>query len=288
MTTTETSPELVPGVPVLVRGATRVQVGWDPERAVVLDPPAGVGAPALRDLLEGLDGTDPAGARRARGAARAIGLADAAWTGLLAELVAAGLARTPAARPPAALVLLHGHGPVTDLLEEWLPGPALAVRRCGDALPDWHCGTPVPDLVVLADALVTDPRTAADLAGWRVPHLPVLLRDGTGVVGPLVLPGRTGCLRCTDLHRRDLDPDWPLLAAQLLGRTGAAPRATVRATAAQACAQVLALLAGDAAHPPAALGASLTVDLAGADGGRRPRPPHPACGCGAAWAGGPA
>jgi hypothetical protein len=34
------------------------------------------------------------------------------------------------------------------------------------------------------------------------------------VVGPFVVPGRTACLRCLDLHRTDGDPAWPLLLEQ--------------------------------------------------------------------------
>jgi hypothetical protein len=50
------------------------------------------------------------------------------------------------------------------------------------------------DLVVLSDYLVADPRMVHDLHRQRVPHLPVRVRDGTGLVGPLVIPGVTSCL----------------------------------------------------------------------------------------------
>ena len=48
-----------------------------------------------------------------------------------------------------------------------------------------------------------------------IPHLPLQVLDATAWVGPLVLPGRTACLRCVDAHRRDRDPAWPSVAAQL-------------------------------------------------------------------------
>src|ERR1700733_14635490 len=38
------------------------------------------------------------------------------------------------------------------------------------------------------------------------------------VVGPLVIPGRTACLRCLDLTRAERDPAWPLILAKLEGR----------------------------------------------------------------------
>jgi hypothetical protein len=39
-----------------------------------------------------------------------------------------------------------------------------------------------------------DPRMVRDLHSRGVPHLPVRVRDGTGLVGPLVIPGVTSCL----------------------------------------------------------------------------------------------
>jgi hypothetical protein len=52
------------------------------------------------------------------------------------------------------------------------------------------------DLVVLSDNLVADPRMVRDLHSRGVAHLPVRVRDGTGLVGPLVIPGVTSCLGC--------------------------------------------------------------------------------------------
>ncbi len=48
--------------------------------------------------------------------------------------------------------------------------------------------------MVLTDFLVSDPRVVRDLHAAGVPHLPVRVRDGTGLVGPLVVPGVTSCL----------------------------------------------------------------------------------------------
>ncbi len=50
------------------------------------------------------------------------------------------------------------------------------------------------DLVVLADYLIADPRMVRDLHSQGVAHLAVRVRDGTGLVGPLVIPGMTSCL----------------------------------------------------------------------------------------------
>ena len=97
-------------------------------------------------------------------------------------------------------------------------------------------------------------------------HLFAVVRPSVGVVGPLVLPGRSSCARCHDLHRRDRDAAWPTVAAQLRALPGGAPapagagsRAVgadgcdvvlATAVAAQACLQVLAFLDGGTAAPP--------------------------------------
>ncbi len=54
-------------------------------------------------------------------------------------------------------------------------------------------GTAV-DLGGVVGLLVADPRMVRDLHSRGVPHLAVRVRDGTGLVGQLVIPGVTNCL----------------------------------------------------------------------------------------------
>ena len=125
------------------------------------------------------------------------------------------------------------------------------------------------DLVVLSDSLAADPRMLRDLHAARIPHLPVRVRDGSGLVGPLVVPGVTSCLGCADLHRSDRDASWPAVAAQLRDTVGSADRATVLATAALALNQidrVIAAVRGGvgldrAPHPPSTLDTTLEFDV---------------------------
>jgi len=141
------------------------------------------------------------------------------------------------------------------------------------------------DLVVLTDYLVVEPRLLRDLHDARVPHLQVRVRDGVGVVGPLVLPGLTSCLACADLHRSDRDADWPAVAAQLRDTVGAAGRATVLATAALALSQIDTVLSairdgGEVSLPaPATLSATLEFDADTHSIATRHWPRHPLCGC---------
>lgn len=134
------------------------------------------------------------------------------------------------------------------------------------------------DLLVLVGA--PDPVPAGALTDVldRVGQLPVWVRDGTVVVGPLVRPGRSACLRCVHLHRRDRDPHWSVLSAQLcttVDPVEPCETTTLTMGAALAAEQVLAELDG---ADPDALGRSLEVS-APAEIRRRAWPPHPECGC---------
>lgn len=141
----------------------------------------------------------------------------------------------------------------------------------------------LPDVVVLADAAAWDPHLALRLTAERVPHLAVYGREASVVVGPVVLPGRTSCLRCADLHRTDGDPCWPRVAAQLATRPPAVELACVHVAAGMAAEQVLALLTGrgEAADEPPATGTTFELDPLHGTLARRRWPPHPCCGCGA-------
>src|SRR5690606_604292 len=55
-----------------------------------------------------------------------------------------------------------------------------------------------------------------------LPHIGIVLGDTEVQISPVVVPGRTPCLRCAELHRRDADPCWPAVAAQLITMPAAA------------------------------------------------------------------
>ncbi|GAT12250.1 cyclodehydratase [Mycolicibacterium novocastrense] len=266
--------------PVLMRPDGAVQVGWDPRRAVVIRPPAGLSAATLADML-----------RRLQTGARLADLAALAPDGapvenLLTSLVDAGVVTTaPRRRGRSAAVRIHGRGPLSDLL-------ASALRCSGARLThstrtDTGAPSEPTDLVVLADYLVADPRMVRELHAVGVAHLPVRVRDGVGLVGPLVLPGVTSCLACADLHRSDRDAAWPALAAQLRHTVGSADRATVLATAALALNQVdrvLGAVRGDAdvdgsPEPPPTLDTTLEFDVNVGSVVARRWSRHPRCAC---------
>ena len=116
------------------------------------------------------------------------------------------------------------------------------------------------------------------------PHLPVVIRETTAIIGPLVLPGRSPCLRCVELNRGDRDPTWPALAAQLIGQGhGVEPCDIALASAAASIValHVLAWIDNGEASPPPSLGGTLELSLADLRLRRRTIAPHPGCGCGA-------
>ena len=137
------------------------------------------------------------------------------------------------------------------------------------------------DVVVLADDLVAEPRLVTDLVRLRIPHLQVRLRDGKGIVGPFVVPGRTSCLRCADLTRCDFEPEWPHLSAQLLGTVGQASSATVLATAAFAFAQLENLIGRSDGALPETADCTMELDFAaaGTTVHKRLWSKHPHCDC---------
>ncbi len=278
---------LNPSMPVLLRPDDTVQVGWDPRRAVVVHPPAGLNSGTLAALLRGLQT-----ARSTEDVcehAHRLGVPEPSSATVVAELFGvltqAGLltTRRPAGR--SVTIRIHGRGPLSDLLAGALKCSGTRVTHSSQ--PHAIVTADHTDLVVLTDALIADPRVLRDLHAAEVPHLPVRVRDGTGLVGPLVIPGVTSCLACADRHRRDRDAAWPAVAAQLRHTVGAADRATLMGTAALALNQVdrvvRALRSADdplgTPDPPMTLDTTLEFDVGSGSVLARRWSRHPGCPC---------
>jgi hypothetical protein len=145
-------------------------------------------------------------------------------------------------------------------------------------------------LVVLADSLhpvhVADPHLP-------VPHLPVGVYGDRAIVGPLVIPGETSCLRCAYLHTRDADPCWPGISVQLarsIERLHTRPIDRLHALIAGSHAALLARCwaddpasgaTGDRAGSISRRWRNRALEITLPDGRRtdHERPVHPLCGC---------
>jgi hypothetical protein len=270
---------LDPARPVLLRPDGVVQVGWDPRRAVLVRPPAGLTPRALADLLRRLQ----SGATLSEICGHPDDAAAEDIADLVSSLTDAGVVtNTAPPRARTASIRIHGRGPLSDLLASALRCSGAHLTRSSRT----HAGAPA-DLAVLTDFLVSDPRVVRDLHAAGVPHLPVRVRDGVGLVGPLVIPGVTSCLGCADLHRSDRDAAWPAVAAQLRDTVGNADRATVLATAALALNQIdrviCAVGSGNGVSgspaPPSTLDATLEFDVNVGSIVARRWSRHPRCSC---------
>ncbi|KPC79853.1 MULTISPECIES: ThiF family adenylyltransferase [Streptomyces] len=150
------------------------------------------------------------------------------------------------------------------------------------------CGEPALSLIVVAprDGLsvyAPDPDTAASWIASGTPHLYAGVIEATGVVGPLVLPGGTGCAGCLALNRAEADPQWPRMLAQW--RSGrrtcvqACDLGLATAVAGLAAAHALSFLDGEL---PGSTGARWEAAMPLLDWRSQRLEPHLDCVCGAA------
>nr|WP_246211543.1 TOMM precursor leader peptide-binding protein [Phytoactinopolyspora alkaliphila] len=167
------------------------------------------------------------------------------------------------------------------------PASAIGIARTRSLHPFLGTGSgfrsverPGPDFVVLApDAGFEHTWLTDALLRSGTAHLLVHVTEITGVVGPLVVPGTSACLRCLDLHRTDRDPGWPTVRDHAARKPPPAPAcdaSIATAVAGLAAAQVLAFIDG---FDVATVGGTLEVELPYGLPRRRTWRPHPECGC---------
>jgi hypothetical protein len=296
-------PALKPGLLPVWRDRDTLQIGIDSRRAValtgmanaawvitlldgsrdrlqVIEAAAGHGIPAetterVLALLAAAGALDdfPAGTLRVLPQPVRVRLAPELAAVSLARQDGDGGART-LARRLAAQIWVHGGGRVAASLASLLTASGVGrVSHAGSA------PAARPDLAILVGRPGMDLR--ADLMRRQVPHLATSADEAIGIVGPLVLPGRSACLRCLDLTRTDRDPAWPLILAQLVGRPPeplACDAPLAAAVAAHAAAQALGFI-DQPAEAAAAVNGTLELVLPSWQWRRRTWPAHPDCGC---------
>jgi bacteriocin biosynthesis cyclodehydratase domain-containing protein len=222
----------------------------------------------------------------------ATGIADILGTSGVGRVAVSGTARTAdfaggnPARPPAGSTAPPGAGSTAPPpAGNTAPPPAGNTARPRAGRPASRNGRGQAGRPLLPDLAILVGHQSPELPAWlmraRVPHLAVSADEAIGIVGPLVRPGQTACLRCVNITRSSMDPAWPLILAQLVGRAADPPAcdATLAAAvAAQAAAQALAFI-DRVPHAGAAENGTLELVLPAWQWRRRTWPRHDACGC---------
>ncbi|WP_210729327.1 thiamine biosynthesis protein ThiF [Actinomyces procaprae] len=202
------------------------------------------------------------------------------------------LAKDPAARTAqlrASSVAIRGGGELArDVICLLAEAGVATILPDDDALAEWaqalspqvRARAPLgqrPDVLVTLDGHVIDPVSSRALAREGITHLPVVVREVSIRVGPLMTEHSAMCTTCLDLWERDADPCWPALATQL--RLLPAPvveRLLVHQAAALAARAIL-----DVVTSRSKLWEGRSVEISAADpvGVERRWRPHPECLC---------
>ncbi len=253
----------LPGLRRTVLDVGTVQIGTDPERALVLEFPD----PKILTLLACLD--DWHDERSYHDAARRIGVTPTSAKELLSLLRHGRLLIDPAglitsaadadlrrehADEAAALalrrgdspadmmgirgrqrVVVHGTDPIAARIADVLRRSGVGRVRHQETVRPGEAG-----FAVLVNSPQPPVLTARAHARRDLPYLVVASSDGAVNVGPLVVPGHTPCIACVELHHRDAVPMW-----RDFGADTAPIEATLRELAASvASCQVMQFLDG--------------------------------------------
>lgn len=282
---------LLPHLTLLRRDDTDVQLGVDSADAIVLADPDG----SLSALLEVMDGRYRLA--ELASVAERFGVSATQLDALVTALAGAGVLHP---REPDLLtsrkVRIVGLGPAGLRIAEQLLRTDLGALVVTDPEPcsgwrSWAAGrdrvetadhwskpeiAAVDLTVVVSAALEVDRAVTTGLTQEDHPHLLVRPRASGAVVGPLVVPGQTSCVRCSDLARTRTDPAWPRMLAQLCRTRAEWDPLAADWAAALVTTQVLGHLAGRTVEAAAA---TLELGSVAWTWQRRVWPADPACGC---------
>lgn len=261
---------LHPANPPLWRDATTVQFGVD--AVVTLDHPL----PWQERLIAELERGAPQA--MLEGLASALGATPDETAEFLA-LVRPALADEP--RPPHRLVVVAAVGVAPETVEAAAGAMSSSGRFAVERA--WRPADAASDADAVFALLahhVVHPRDAAALMRSDAVHVPIVFSGSRTEIGPVVVPGVTPCLACEAAHRRDADPAWPLLAAQLVGRRSVpvdpAEAWEAGLTAARLLDQVLGLSAERSLGPESS---SVILPAGSPLRSMRSHVPHADCGC---------
>lgn len=290
-----------PGSAQLGEGARHVLCALSPELASWL-----LGLDGLRTLPQVLDDLEASALdhdsalRLLAVAARAGALDDAARMPASWRLLDQASRAAASADHLAALLTFGDHATAERLVDArqalrvHLAAPPACLQQT--ALPDLLAAAMAAAGFTLSDEqtadltviLGTHPVVGAEIAALELAqparaHLFVAAYGDRAVAGPLVVPGRTSCLRCAYLHIRDADPHWTAVSMQLhtsISRLAQAPvdRLLAMLVSAQA-ARLVRTWVDDPGTPMHWRDQAVELRLPGAEPSWQPRPAHPLCDC---------
>ncbi|WP_102160108.1 ThiF family adenylyltransferase [Zhihengliuella halotolerans] len=162
-----------------------------------------------------------------------------------------------------------GTGPLS-MSDLGRPRAAAVTRRLESSHPQTRVISGAREATADITLLFADPATGLprhSVAGLDAAHLPVRFEDSRAVVGPLVLPGLTPCLRCCVDHPVASPSSAPV-----------GTEVTLAATAA-GIAVMHALMLLDRVNVPASAGHEVAVDLASGATSVTPQRTGDHCGC---------
>lgn len=167
---------------------------------------------------------------------------------------------------------VNGDGPLADALRRAVAASGMQSGNGAKADVRIVARNGFPDVV--------DDPTSDD---YNHPHLSVSVFGERALVGPMVVPGQTSCLRCRHLHRLDADPGWSMVSLHLVSATKRIPvppldRLLVQLAAVRAALMVRQWV-DDPHRPQLWADFAWEVWLPAGLVQRVERPPHPLCGC---------
>jgi hypothetical protein len=199
-----------PAHPPVWRSPTVLQFGAGP--VAVIDDPHPWQQRVVRELERGIpdDAFVPL--------AEAFGAPSAAVAAQLLARIRPALEAPP--RPRRRVTVHASPGVPAAQCDSVASGLAAAGADIDEVQPfdQLGAGDPGSAVVIVAHRLVA-PALAASLMADDIAHIPVILTGSGATIGPFVAPGATACLWCVSAHHCDADPTWPVVAAQLLGRS---------------------------------------------------------------------
>jgi len=148
---------------------------------------------------------------------------------------------------------------------------SLSQRPWGDLR---RCDT---DLAIVAcSGMEADRLVAAHLTAAGIVHVFASADAFSATIGPLVVPGRTACLNCTDIERTRDDPRWPATLSKLSTRSGGTHAGLARWASATLLTEVDWWLEHSASRLTST---SITVCRQRVGPGSRDWEPDPTCAC---------